>query len=182
MKTSIILHEISTLLERLAPDRMARLVDAILESSSIFAMGAGRSGLLARCFAMRLRHLGLDAHIVGDTLAPPADAASLALAVSGSGETPGIVALAERARDCNATIALVTAAPHSRLAELASIVVTLDAPSTRANPTAIVPSVQPLGSLFEQGAFLFFEATVLELMRRLGVTATDMAARHANIE
>ena len=33
-------------------------------------MGAGRSGLVAKAFAMRLMHLGLEAFVVGETITP----------------------------------------------------------------------------------------------------------------
>lgn len=168
--------------DRMDAEKVRGFSDRILKSRAVFVLGAGRSGLLARCFAMRLCHLGLSAHIAGDALAPPLSPKDILIVASGSGETTGVLALAKKASDLGAAIALVTANPKSRLAAIASMIIALDAPNPKADISTNVPSVQPMGSLFEQGMFLFFEATALELMRARGVTAADMVARHANLE
>ncbi len=40
------------------------------DGSKIVCTGAGRVGLAMRAFAMRLNHLGLDAHFLGETIVP----------------------------------------------------------------------------------------------------------------
>jgi len=40
----------------------------LLNAKRIYVMGAGRSGLVAKAFAMRLMHLGLQAFVVGETI------------------------------------------------------------------------------------------------------------------
>ncbi len=45
-----------------------------------------------------------------------------------------------------------------------------------------VPSVQPMGSLFEQSLFILHDLIVLRLMERMGTTASQMAKRHRNVE
>jgi len=42
----------------------------ILDAKRIYVTGAGRSGLIARAFAMRLLHLGFDVFVVGETVTP----------------------------------------------------------------------------------------------------------------
>ena len=42
----------------------------ILNAQRIYVMGAGRSGLVAKGFAMRLMHLGLQSYVVGETITP----------------------------------------------------------------------------------------------------------------
>ena len=56
-------------------------------------MGAGRSGLAAKAFAMRLMHLGFNVYLVGETTTPAVQPDDLVIAVSGSGETPSIANL-----------------------------------------------------------------------------------------
>ena len=49
------------------PDNAADpLIEAILSSKRICLYGAGREGLALRGFAMRLFHMGRDAHVVAD--------------------------------------------------------------------------------------------------------------------
>ena len=41
------------------------LASQLLKADRVFVAGMGRSGFVMRGLAMRLRHLGLDAHVVG---------------------------------------------------------------------------------------------------------------------
>ena len=43
-------------------------------------------------------------------------------------------------------------------------------------------SILPMGSVFEGALFIFFEAMVLKLKERLGVSAEAMRANHTNLE
>jgi 6-phospho-3-hexuloisomerase len=47
-----------------------RLIEAILQAQGIFCTGQGRSGLMISAFGMRLVHLGLKAHVVGEMTTP----------------------------------------------------------------------------------------------------------------
>ncbi|KKK92267.1 hypothetical protein LCGC14_2704630, partial [marine sediment metagenome] len=53
----------------------------------IFVTGAGRSGLVARSFGMRLMHAGLLAFIPGETITPAVGADDLVVAISCTGQT-----------------------------------------------------------------------------------------------
>jgi len=75
-------------------DSVNKLIEDILNANAIFLMGAGRSGLVARAFAMRLMHLGLKVYVVGETTTPAVKRGDLVIAISGSGETRSIVSLA----------------------------------------------------------------------------------------
>src|SRR5680860_827298 len=50
----------------------------------VFVLGAGRSCLALRMTAMRLMHLGLTVHVVGEVTAPAIAAGDVLLAASGS--------------------------------------------------------------------------------------------------
>ena len=179
---STILSEVTALLDWFDTEPVERLLGLLAACPAVHMAGAGRSGLLVRCAAMRLMHLGLRVHIPGDTLTPAIRRGDLLLVASGSGETGGLVAMARKAREHGAEVALVTANRASTLSLLADPAVILEAPTPKAGVIAAVASTQPMGSLFEQGMFLFFEAIVLELMRRSGQSSADMFARHANLE
>ncbi|MCG7851768.1 MAG: SIS domain-containing protein, partial [Methanosarcinaceae archaeon] len=44
-----------------------RVITDILKANNIFLMGAGRSGLVAKAFAMRLMQLGFNVFVVGES-------------------------------------------------------------------------------------------------------------------
>lgn len=169
---STVLGEVAETLRRVDAGQLDALADAVLASRGVFLAGEGRSGLVARCLAMRLMHLGLRAHVVGETATPAFGPGDLLVAVSGSGETSFTRAAATAAGDRGGTIAVVTAAADSPLARLAAIRV-------------LVPggeSAQFGGSLFEQAALLVLDSFSLALQRRLGQSEQHMRARHATLE
>jgi 6-phospho-3-hexuloisomerase len=136
-----------------------------------FCSGQGRSGLVAQMAAMRLMHVGFDAHAVGEATAPAIGAGDGLVVVSGSGETPVTLHLARLARGFGASILAVTARADSTLAGLADAVIEV--------PTA--GTGQFGGTLFEQGALLLLDAVVLDLTGGSPAYA-GMQARHANLQ
>ena len=72
MKDSInaILKNIENAVDYLEEDVIEDFENEILKAENIFVTGAGRSGLAAKAFAMRLMHLGLSAYVVGETISP----------------------------------------------------------------------------------------------------------------
>lgn len=177
-----ILHEVRAVLDQVSGEQALAFQKMVLEGPAIFLIGAGRSGLMVRAFAMRLGQLGLPAHLPGDALTPPIRAGHVLVVASGSGETGNLVSMAAKAKDYGASIALVTANASSTLARMADCVVTLTAPSPKTKEPVKVASAQPMGSLFEQSLLLFFEAMVMEMMRITGQDSATMFHRHANLE
>jgi 6-phospho-3-hexuloisomerase len=170
--TKRIRAEIKRCLEHLDGGECGRLADRILEARRVFLAGAGRSGLAVRALAMRLMHLGLTAHVVGEVTTPAIGAGDLLLVSSRSGETSSLAAVVRLARSHGAEVALVTASPGSSLAAQSDLLLRIPA----------AESSQPLGTLFEQVSFLLFDALVLWLLERTGADEGRMASRHANLE
>ena len=137
-----------------------------------FCTGQGRSGLVAQMTAMRLMHLGHQAHVVGEATAPAITGDDTLLIVSASGTTPVSLHLAQTARAVSATVMLVTAARSSPLAQLADA--TLEVPAH--------PSTQFGGSLFEQTALLVLDAAALALGADDPHAHDAMHRRHANLQ
>ena len=90
-----------------------------LQRGGTIVAGAGRSGLVARAFAMRLRHLGVEAFVVGETITPALQKGDTLVAFSGSGETNSIVDYCEMVREIGGRIGLITATPTSRIGQIA---------------------------------------------------------------
>lgn len=177
-----VIVELGQLFDRLDESELENLVQAILECGTVFAAAAGRSGMLLRCAAMRLMHMGKPAYVVGEIVTPPIHPGDVLLIASGSGETGSLVSMAKKAKGLGARVALVTANPQSTIAGLADVVVKLPAPTPKAEIRDYVASVQPMGNLFEQSMFITLDAVVMELMARLGKTSEMMFTRHANLE
>ena len=54
----------------ISDDDVENFIRELLSAKRIYVIGAGRSGLVAKAFAMRLMHLGLHAYVVGETITP----------------------------------------------------------------------------------------------------------------
>jgi 6-phospho-3-hexuloisomerase len=174
-----ILGELQGVLARVDPGPVGRLVDALMAARRVYVAGEGRSGLVARTFAMRLVHLGMTAYACGETITPAIEAGDLCIACSGSGETPITCHRAEQSRRAGATVVAVVAAPGTPLGSQAAIEVVLPAP-TKASRGGT--SRQFGASLFEQALLLFLDALVLLLQERRGASAEAMSAKHTNLE
>jgi 6-phospho-3-hexuloisomerase len=159
-------------------------------NKKILVVGVGRSGLVGRAFAMRLRHLGVRSYVVGETITPSVEEGDLLVAISGSGSTQVVVAAAEAAKKMKAKVAAVTSYYDSPLGRLADLVVFVPGRTKLASMDdyfarqilGIHEPLSPLGTLFEDTAMVVLDAVIAELMKRLGKNESDLAKRHANIE
>src|SRR5215469_16398122 len=79
------LAEIEGVFNRLAPETTDRMCAAILSARRIACFGVGREGLMMKALCMRLMHLGLDAHVVGDMTTPPVARGDLLISSAGPG-------------------------------------------------------------------------------------------------
>jgi 6-phospho-3-hexuloisomerase len=103
------------------------------------------------------------------------------LAISGSGEIGHVDHVVRRARENGARLVVVTAQPSGVTAARADLVVRVPAAAYGASDDA-VPSIQPMGSLFEQVALITFDLVLLELVARRGDDLAALANRHRNVE
>jgi len=176
-----IISELQATLYEVDLRSVEKLAGALLRARKIFIYGQGRTGHVSRAFAVRLMHLGMDVHFVGETTTPPITRRDLCLVNSGTGRTRFVYHVAAAAKEAGARLATITAHPEARIAAMADIVVVVPAP-TKGEVNRKMISRQPQGSLFEQATLLLLDALVLVLMDRLHMTARKLAKRHANIE
>jgi len=175
-------------------DQIAQMIDMLIYAQaanrSIFVVGAGRSGLIARAFAMRLMHLGFHVYVIGETITPAAGKGDVLVAISGSGRTMIVVTVAQVAKQVGAKVVAITSHPDSPLGKLADHIVFVPGRTKISDETdyfsrqilGIHEPLAPLGTLFEICAMVFLESIISELMHRLGKTEEDLKARHATIE
>jgi 6-phospho-3-hexuloisomerase len=167
-------------LVRADSDGFTRVADLIAAAPRVFVLGAGRSGLALRMTAMRLMHLGLDVHVVGEVTTPAIARGDLLLTASGSGTTGVIVRAAETAASAGADVVLVTTAGDSDLASSATVALVV--PAAAKLDRSGTASAQYAGSLFEQSVVLIGDALFHALWQRSGQSADDLWPRHANLE
>lgn len=160
----------------------------------VFVHGVGREGLMLRAFCMRLYHLGVAAHPVGDVTAPPASSGDLLIASAGPGDFSTVGAICGVARGAGARVVLLTARPESgsqarrcadRVAFLPAQTMAdaedegRDVEEKQSGPPRVT---LPMGSLYEGAMFVLFEMVVLRLGEVLGCTPQEMRSRHTNLE
>jgi 6-phospho-3-hexuloisomerase len=139
---------------------------------------------------MRLKHLGYDVYVLGDTIVSPIQQGDIVVAISGSGRTALIVAATEAAKTVGAIVIAITSYIDSPLAKMADIIV--EVPGRTKISTVedyfarqvlgIHEPLAPLGTLFEACTMVFLDAVIAELMQKLGKDEEDLRRKHANIE
>ena len=186
-----ILDNIHEAEEYLVEEDIANFIEIITTADNIFVTGAGRSGLAAKAFAMRLMHLGLSSYVVGETISPAINAGDCILAISGSGETNTIVTAAKISKKRGAKVLALTSYPQSSLGQLADGVIHVkgrtkvevdDENYLKRQIKGNYTSLTPLGTAFELTSLVFLDGLVSELMETMGKTEEDLKNRHTVLE
>ena len=172
------LADLSEVFAAMPDDAADPLIEAILAARRICLYGAGREGLALRGFAMRLFHMGRDAHVVADMTTPPVGPGDLLIVTAGQGWLPTAETFMEIAKSAGA---IITAQPDGRASKKADVRAVIPA-QTMANDQGAKVSVLPMGSLFEIAEAIFFELVILKLRGRVGESPETMRARHTNLE
>ncbi|KQP72776.1 3-hexulose-6-phosphate isomerase [Microbacterium sp. Leaf288] len=180
---SLVANEVLRASERAAvvsSHQLDALCNLLISADRVFVSAAGRSGTALRMTAMRLMHLGLDVHVVGDVTTPAIEAGDVLLTASGSGGTESVVRTAQLAANAGAHVGAITATVGSPLAQIAKVVVVVPA-AQKLDRTASA-SEQYAGSLFEQVVVLIGDGLFHALWHRQGSSAEGLWARHSNLE
>lgn len=182
--------------QMIKPEQVNKMIEALTNfyynnrNGKVLVMGAGRSGLVGRSFAMRLLHLGYNAYVLGETIVPAIGEKDIAIAISGSGRTKLILTAAEAAKEAKATLIAITSYADSPLAKIADIVVEVPGRTKYSKNEdyfarqilGITEPLAPLGTLFEDTTQIFLDGVIAELMVKLRKTEEDLRIVHANIE
>jgi len=192
--TEEIIEGIRRSIQELNMKEVEQLIKLLLEAKDkkIFIVGMGRSGFVARAFALRLMNLGFNVYFLGETITPAAEKGDLLIAISGTGTTKMVLTASSAAKDIGATVIAITSFPESPLGQIADYVVTVRGRTKMGWPKEedylarqIVGErepLTPLGSIFENNCMVFLDGLIVELMHRLGRTEEDLKRRHATIE
>jgi 6-phospho-3-hexuloisomerase len=177
-------------------DQTSAFFQRILDAKRVYVTGAGRSGLIARAFAMRLLHLGFDVFVVGETVTPALQPGDTLVVFSGSGKTHTMATLCRTVKDLGGIVCLITASPDSPISRLADCVVNLgdltgyyrgDTTSFEIRQMtgqyrSVSTAFAPLGTLFETMALIFSDAVISALMEARKQGAPELKGRLTNME
>ncbi|MDP3065851.1 MAG: 6-phospho-3-hexuloisomerase [Methanobacteriaceae archaeon] len=185
-----ILDNVKNVSDKLDPENIGEMNNILRSSKNVFLMGLGRSGLVARAFAMRLMHLGISVYVVGETTTPAIGSEDCLLAISGSGETITIISAATMAKKRHAKIIAVTSYVDSTLGKMADLVVHIKGRTKiDSEPNYLTrqmngkhQSLSPLGTMFEVTALLFLDGIIAQLMVEMGKTEEDLKKMHTVLE
>ena len=156
------------------------IINTKYENSKVFIYGVGRSGFVGRAFAMRLMHLGFNVCFVGDTTCPSIENNDLLIVISGSGETFSIVNMLKKIKELKTnknysglkTIS-ITCKNENSVKKLSDINIPLPLHTDECFP---------MGTLFENIAFIFLDIIVYLLMKKLNISESEMKKRHCNLQ
>ncbi|MBI4814101.1 MAG: 6-phospho-3-hexuloisomerase [Methanobacterium sp.] len=185
-----IVDNVRSVSAELDPENIEDMNHLLRTSKNVFVMGLGRSGLVARAFAMRLMHLGISVYVVGETTTPALTSEDCLLSISGSGETFSIISAANIAHKRGTKIIAVTSYVDSTLGEMADLVVHIKGRTKIDSEKNYITrqmngkhqSLSPMGTLFEVTSLIFLDSLIAQLMVEMGKTEEDMKARHTVIE
>jgi len=189
-----ILHEVGESVEKVDPENLQRMVDILIMTKAkgkrVLLVGAGRSGLVARAFALRLMHLGFNVYVHGETITPAIGKGDLVIAISGSGSTKLVVTAAEIAKGLGSRVLAVTSNSESPLAKIADQLMVvrgrtkdpLEKDYLSRQMLGQHEPLAPLGTVFEIASSVFLDCVIAVIMNLLEETEAEIRERHVTIE
>lgn len=177
--------------EKLSEKEMENAIDMIIGSKRVFLDGVGRSGMVAKAFAMRLSHLKFEVFVVGETITPAVRDGDLFIAISGSGETTSVVNASSSAKKAGARLLCITSDPSSTIGKMcdASLRVRGRTKEDYKRKDYVTEQISgrheplsPLGTLFEDTCMILLDGVIVSLMKTLRKTEEDLARTHSNVE
>ncbi|WP_230742361.1 6-phospho-3-hexuloisomerase [Methanooceanicella nereidis] len=187
---NVLADHLRNMSESIDDETMDEFANLLNSANRIFVMGAGRSGLVAKSFAMRLMHIGYQVYVVGEIITPAVSAGDVVIAISGSGNTRTISEFGEICKKLNVKVITVTSNRESVLGRMSDLVVLVDSNSRRTNETEYMErqlsgdhkSLTPLGTVFELTTAVFLDSFIAKLMIVKGVDESHLKMRHTVLE
>ncbi|MBE6054580.1 MAG: 6-phospho-3-hexuloisomerase [Clostridium sartagoforme] len=172
-----VLEEVKSVIDKIDEKEFISAASAISKERGIFVSGEGRSGLMAKGFAMRLMHLGYTVYVVGETITPALNKEDLLVAVSGSGKSSNVISDVKKAKKIGCEIISFTSNKESDLAKESDIIVIV--PGTVKGDTGLErKSIQLLSSLFDQSLHIVLDGLCLFLSQRDRISNESATKTH----
>lgn len=175
--------EYKAVMDRLDDNTVNSFVQLIQDHDRIFFIGVGREGMMTRAFAMRLMHMGKEIHWIWDDTTPSINQGDLVVATIGGGNIGHIRYVCERAKENGAKIAVMSGSPSGEdVKAVADFVMFIPACVYRGTDD-VVPSIQPMGNLFEQCLLILCDLIIMKLVDESPeISFEKMEKRHRNVE
>ena len=170
--------KVKDILKNVSVQDIIKIKKLFFESNHIFVYGAGRSGLVAKAFAIRLVHLGFQTFVIGETITQPVQKGDLVIIVSGSGETIPAVMTAEISNNLGANVISITAKKKSEIAKFADVTLYISIKDDDKNRKKYAP----LGTLFEASVWILLDGLIADILDSKNETEDIMRKRHATLE
>ncbi|MDO4679720.1 MAG: 6-phospho-3-hexuloisomerase [Aerococcus sp.] len=174
-----VVKEINTVMGMVNTEELSEAEALIQKDKRIFVLGAGRSGLMAKSFAMRLMHIGYTVYVIGETISPSIQSGDVLVSVSGSGKTGSVLEPTEKAKQAGVKVIAVTSNAHSPLAEVGDATIVVPGATKGGDG---VQSIQLLSTLFDQSVHITLDVLCLMLSQRDHVSNASAKAEHSNLE
>lgn len=171
-------RKIKDILSYVDQEDIKKAVNLFFKANHIFVYGAGRSGLVAKAFAIRLVHLGFQSFVIGETITVPVQKGDLVVIVSGSGETIPAVMTAEIGNNLGAKVISITGKKDSDIAKFADITLYVSANCNEEQRKQFAP----LGTLFEASVWILLDGMIADLLDKKNESEETMRKRHATLE
>lgn len=173
----IILEEIKDIISKVNESEFKNAASAINKEKRIFVDGEGRSGLMAKGFAMRLMHLGYNVYVVGETITPSVSEGDLFISVSGSGKSSNVISDTKKAKKAGCEILVFTSNKESEIAKEADKIVVVPG-TVKGNIGSERNSIQLLSTLFDQSIHIVLDGLCLYLSIRDKISNESATKSH----
>ncbi|WP_125589053.1 6-phospho-3-hexuloisomerase [Companilactobacillus jidongensis] len=176
---SQIMQEVNEVMNMVDENQIDNAEKLIKKDKRIFVLGAGRSGLMAKGFAMRLMHIGYTVYVIGETITPSVQSGDVLVSVSGSGKTASILELTQKAKADGVEIVTLTSKEDSPLGQLGDATIVVPGATKGGDG---VKSIQLLSTLFDQSVHITLDTLCLKLSRRDHTSNDSAKSAHSNME
>ena len=173
--------------DRIGDNTLQDIVSLILDAEQIYVLGIGHSGMFGRILSMKLNHVGLKAFTICDEINPPFTENDLLIAISQSGGTATVVAIAEKAKKLGGRVLGVTSNENSALGRISDGLLKIDRHADDVSFEGLAPigdkkNQNLLGVLFGFNIYILFYTLVIELAIKRDETPDSINVRHANLQ
>lgn len=196
LSIEMIANYIQTASSKLNHGPICNMLQTILETkktkNKIFVSGAGRSGLVAKTFAMRLMHLGFEVFVIGETTTPAVRENDVVVLISGSGQTRSVVEVGEIVVKLKAKLITLSSKEKSALAGLSDILIVLPSKAKddivykdryiERHLVGDYSNLVPMGTSFEIMSLVFLDSVIAQMIQLTHATEEQMIQQHANTE
>lgn len=169
-------------------ESIEQLLREIEGANSVFVVGVGRSGEIAKCYAMRETQMDLlykKIYVAGESTTPAIKRGDAAIGITSSGETDSVNNLLAKYKKKGARIIIVTSKSSSTAGKMADVIINIpdkaqvlgDHPDFE-EEVAKIGTFAPLGTIPEIMSLIFFDAFIAEWMKKLGISEDQLKIVH----